>query len=110
MELAKISEWSERRFGKDLAGDSGAKRKLVDGRSDGGHDALSASGVEIFVPVVADTEIENFETATDRNRCPALVAEMSVADGELAKSGDTKKGRKAEVGAENGMVWDVVVI
>lgn len=99
MELAKISKWSKRRFGKDLAGDSGGKRELVDGRSDGGHDAFCASRIEIFVSVVAATEIENFETAADRYRSPALVAEMSVTDGELAKSGDTKERRKAEVGA-----------
>jgi hypothetical protein len=59
--------------------------------------------------VAATAQVEGLEAAVDWGCCPVGIAEVGVADGELAQGLDAEEGWEGEVGAEDGMVWDVIV-
>jgi hypothetical protein len=109
MKFTKPFERGHVRSSEHGVRDSSSEGEFINGRSHGGHDALSAGTIEVLRFEVTATEIYHLQMTCDRRGLPLWVTQMSVLDLEFPESGNTEERRKGELGAKNGMRFDIVV-
>jgi hypothetical protein len=91
MDLAQLAERGLLGLLKGLSGKGSVEGELVEGGANVSDDALCADAVEVGGLVVAAAEVEELEGAVDGREGPVWVAEVGVADLELAKGGEAEE-------------------